>query len=127
MGRWVLVLLVLTGVTSAQELPSTSVSKKEWGWFAVVGAEIVADSVTTRVLYQRHYRENNPIAQPFVRSGVAGQIGASLLGAGAVGGGWLMLRRMHHERAAAWFLRSITVGEGSNDVRQFALLRTSTK
>jgi hypothetical protein len=128
MGRWVLVmLLVLAETARAQELPNVPVSKKEWGTFAVVGAEILADSVTTRVLYQRHYRENDPIAQPFVRAGVLGQIGASLLGAGAVGGAWLVLRRSHHDRAAAWFLRSVAVGEGCNVSRQFALLRTSKK
>jgi hypothetical protein len=69
MGRRVLVmLLVLTGAARAQELPNVPVSKEIWGTFAVVGAEILADSVTTRVLYQRHYRENDPIAQRlFVR------------------------------------------------------------
>jgi hypothetical protein len=91
----------------AQDLPGAPVSKKEWGAFVVVGAEIVADSVTTRLLYQRHYRENDPIAQPFVRAGISGQIGASLLGAGAAGTAWLILRRMHHEQAAKWFLRSV--------------------
>ncbi|MFZ0817610.1 MAG: hypothetical protein WAM78_18945 [Candidatus Sulfotelmatobacter sp.] len=122
-----MMLLVLTGTAHTQELPNVPVSKESWGMFAVVGAEILADSVTTRVLYQRHYRENDPIAQPFVRAGVPGQIGASLLGAGALGGAWLVLRRMHHDRAASWFLRSVAVGEGCNVVRQFALLRTSKK
>lgn len=128
MGRLVFIMLMaLTGAAHTQELPSAQVLKKEWATFAVVGAEILADSVTTRVLYQRHYRENDPIAQPFVRAGVPGQIGASLLGAGAVGGTWLVLRRAHHDRAAAWFLRSVIVGEGCNVVRQFAILRTSKK
>jgi hypothetical protein len=122
-----LLVLVLTGAARGQELPNVPVSKKEWGTFAVVGAEIVADSVTTRVLYQRHYRENDPIAQPFVRAGVPGQIGASLLGAGAIGGAWLVFRRMHHDRTATWFLRSVAVSEGCNVGRQFALLRTSKK
>jgi hypothetical protein len=127
MGRRVLVmLLVLTGAAHAQEIPNMPVSKESWGMFAAVGAEILADSVTTRVLYQRHYRENDPIAQPFVRAGVPGQIGASLLGAGALGGAWLVLRRMHHNRAAS-FLRSVVVGEGCNVARQFAILRTSKK
>src|SRR5580693_9309180 len=101
-----LLVLVLTGAARGQELPNVPVSKKGWRTFAVVDAEILADSVTTRVLYQRHYRENGPIAQPFVRAGVPGQIGASLLGAGAIGGAWLVFRRMHHDRTATWLLRS---------------------
>jgi hypothetical protein len=130
--RILIVLLALTGVAYAQELANMPmskklVSKKEWATFAVIGAEILADSVTTRVLYQRHYRENNPIAQPFVRAGVPGQVGASLLGAGALGGTWLVLRRSHHDRAATWVLRSVAVGEGCNVSRQFAILRTSKR
>jgi hypothetical protein len=128
MGRWVLVmLLVLTGAARAQELSRTPVSKEVWTTFAVIGGEVLADGVTTRVLYQRHYNETDPIAQPFVREGVPGQIGGSLLAAGAVGGAWLMLRRMHHDRAAKWFLRSVAIGEGCNVGRQFSILRTSKK
>jgi hypothetical protein len=128
MGRQILVaILVLTGAARAQELPSAPMSKETWGTIAVIGAEILADGVTTRVLYQRHYAETDPIAQPFVREGVAGQIGGSLLAAGAMGGAWLMLRRMHHDRAANWFLRSVAIGEGGNVGRQFSILRTSKK
>ena len=40
-------------------------------------------------------------------------------------GTWFLLRRTHHDRAADWFLRSVTAGEGYNVARQVALLRTS--
>jgi hypothetical protein len=93
--------------------------------FAIFGAEIVADGVTTRILYQRHYPETDPLARPFVQAGVPGQIAGSLLGAGAVGAMWLALHRTHHERAARWFLRSVEAGEGVNVARQFAVLRSS--
>jgi hypothetical protein len=128
MGRWVLVfVLVLTGAARGQDSASASVSKETWGMFGVIGGEVLADGVTTRVLYQRHYNETDPIAQPFVREGVAGQVGGSLLAAAAMGGAWLTLRRMHHQRASKWFLRSVAVGEGCNVGRQFSILRTSTK
>jgi hypothetical protein len=128
MGRWVLVMLVVwTGAAHGQELPDAPVSKATWTTFAGLGTEILADGATTRVLYQRHYDEINPLAKPFVHAGVPGQIGASLLGAGAISGVWFVLRRTHHDRAASWFLRSATAGEGCNLARQFALLRTSQK
>ena len=128
MGRWVLVMLfVWAGAVRGQELPDAPVSKETWGRFAVIGAEILTDGVTTRVLYQRHYNEINPLARPFVCAGVPGQIGGSLLGAGAVSGVWFVLRRTRHDRAASWFLRSVAAGEGSNVSRQLAILRTSRR
>jgi hypothetical protein len=126
MGRWILVLLMASAAAAhGQELPDTPVSKATWTTFVGLGTEILADGVTTRVLYQRHHKEIDPLARPFVDAGVPGQIGASLLGAGAMSGAWFLLRRMHHERAAAWFLRSVTAGEGLNVARQFTLVRTS--
>jgi hypothetical protein len=126
MGSRVLVMLLLcAGVARGQDLPDEPISKATWTTFAGLGAEILADGVTTRVLYQRHYDEINPLARPFVHAGVAGQAGASLLGVAAVGGVWLVLRRTHHDRAAGWFLRSVTASEGCNVARQFMLLRTS--
>jgi len=120
-------LFVLTGTLLAQELPNAAVSKATLATFAVFGTEVLADGVTTRVLYQRRYDETDPIARPFVHAGVPGQIGASLLGAGATGGVWFVLHRAHHERAATWFLRLVTVGEGCNVARQSAILRRSRK
>jgi hypothetical protein len=125
MGKWVLVLLVLTGTARGQASASGQVSTGTWAIFAGLGTEILADGVTTRVLYQRGYDEINPLAKPFVHAGVPGQVGASLLGAGAMGGAWFVLRRTHHNRAASWFLRSVTAGEGYNVGRQIAILRTS--
>jgi hypothetical protein len=126
MGRWILVLLLASsGVARGQQLRDAPVSKATWTTFAGFGAEILADGVTTRVLYQRHHKEIDPLAKPFVDAGVPGQIGASVIGAGAMGGVWFMLRRLHHERAAEWCLRSVTAGEGYNVARQFALVRTS--
>jgi hypothetical protein len=126
MGRWVLVmLLVLTRAAHGQELPSAPLSKATWMTFAGLGTEVLADGVTTRVLYQRHYDEVNPLAKPFVHAGALGQIGASLLGAGAISGVWFTLRRTHHDRAAQWFLTTVTAGEGCNVARQFVVLRTS--
>jgi hypothetical protein len=128
MGRCVLwMLLVWTGAAHGQELPDAPVSKATWTTFAVFGAEVLADGVTTRVLYQRHYDEINPLARPLVHAGVPGQVGACLLGAGATGGVWFVLRRTHHDHAASWFLRSVTAGEGYNVARQFTVLRASRK
>jgi len=126
MGRWgLLIFLVLTRAAQGQELPDAPVSKATWTTFAGLGTEIVADGVMTRVLYQRGHEEIDPLAKPFVRAGVPGQVGASLLGAGAMGGLWFVLHRLHHERAAGWFLRTATAGEGLNVARQAAILRTS--
>jgi hypothetical protein len=126
MGKWVAVILLLsTGVVLGQTLPDAPISKVTWTTLAGLGAEILADGVTTRVLYQRRYDENNPLVKPFVHAGVPGQIAASLLGAGAAGGTWFVLRRTHHDRAASWFLRFVTGAEGGNVFRQFTILRTS--
>ncbi len=120
-------LLVLTSVMLGQELPTVPLSKATLATFAVFGAEVLADGVTTRVLYQRAYWETDPLAKPFVRAGMAGQIGAGLLGVGAAGGAWYVLHRLHHEHIAKWFLRSVTAGEGLNDARQFSILRKSRR
>jgi hypothetical protein len=87
----------------------------------------VADGVTTRVLYQRSYDETDPLAKPFVHAGVAGQVGAILLGAGMIGGVWFVLHGAHREGMDRWFLRSVTATEGCNVGRQFLILRTSRK
>jgi hypothetical protein len=126
MGTRVLVMLLLgAGIAGGQELPDAPISKVTWTTFAGLGTEILADGVSTRVLYQRRYDEINPLARPFVHAGVPGQAVASVLGAAAVGSVWLVLRRTHHDRAARWFLSSVTAGEGCNVARQFMLLRTS--
>jgi hypothetical protein len=131
-GRVLVMLLICTAAGHAQRLPHVSVStaivsRQTYLAFAVIGTEVVADSITTRVLYQRNYGETDPLARPFVHAGVPGQIGASLLGLGATGGMWIVLHRWHHDPAAKWFLRSVALGEGCNDARQFAILRTSKK
>ncbi len=118
-------LLVLAGAAHGQTSASAQLSKGTWATFAGLGTEILADGVTTRVLYQRHYDEIDPLAKPFVHDGVPGQVGASLLAAGAMGGVWFVLRHTHHDRATSWFLRSVTAGEGYNVGRQIAILRTS--
>jgi hypothetical protein len=124
-------LLALTVLSRGQDLPQAPLARETRTqtrtMFAIFGAEVLADGITTRVLYQRHYPETDPLARPFVQAGVPGQIGASLLGAGAVGGVWFALHRTHHDRAAKWFLRSVTAAEGGNVARQFAVLRTSRK
>jgi len=127
MGSRVLVMLLLGGarVAGAQGLPDAPISKATWTTFAGIGAEMVADSVTTRVLYQRRYDELNPLVKPFVHAGVPGQAGGTLLGAAATGGMWFILRRTRHHRAAEWFLHSVAAGEGGNVARQFMILRTS--
>lgn len=131
MGRWIVIIvlvwveLVWVGAARGQELQDAPVSKTTWSTFAGLGAEILADGVTTRVLYQRHYDELDPLAKPFVHAGVPGQIGVSLLGAGAMGGAWFLLHRAHHERTAKWFLRSVAAGEGYNVARQVAVVRAS--
>ncbi len=126
MSKWVVImLLVWVGAGWGQELPDAPVSKATWTTFVGLGTEILADGVTTRVLYQRHYDELDPVARPFVHAGVPGQIGVSLLGAGALTGAWFVLRRTHHECAAKWFLRTVAIGEGFNVARQVAVLRAS--
>jgi hypothetical protein len=128
MGRYIVVILLLwTGAARGQSLdvPDAPLTKTTWTTFVGLGAEILADGVTTRILYQRHHDELDPLAKPFVHAGVPGQIGASLLGAGAMGGAWFLLHRTHHDRAAGWFLRSMTGSEGYNVARQFDLLRKS--
>jgi hypothetical protein len=128
MGRRItLILFVLTGLAPGQELPNAPASKVTLATFAVLGSEIVADGVTTRVLYQRSYGETDPLAKPFVHAGVAGQVGASLLGAGTIGGVWFVLHRAHRDGMARWFLRSVTAAESCNVGRQFSILRTSRK
>jgi hypothetical protein len=145
MGRIAAVLLLLSCAASGQDLPSDSLlnnssfdkgtsekgireepmSRETKMTFAIFGSELLADGVATRILYQRHYDEIDPLAKPFTHAGVPGQVGASLLGAGVVGGAWWVLHRTHHERIARNFLRSVTAAEGSNVGRQFSILRTS--
>lgn len=142
MGRIGAVLLLLACAASGQDLPSDSflnnrlldksapdapISRETKVAFAVFGGELLADGVATRILYQRHYDEIDPLAKPFTHAGVPGQIGASLLAAGAIGGAWWVLHRTHHDRIARNFLRSVTAAEGSNVGRQFCILRTSKK
>src|SRR5579863_7315478 len=105
--RILVVLLLCAGAASGQDLPGRSLldtgtlgvpmSRETKMAFAVFGSELLADGVATRILYQRHYDEIDPLAKPFTRAGVPGQIGASLLGAGAIGGAWWVLHRTHHE------------------------------
>ncbi len=135
--RILVVLLLCAGAASGQDLPGRSLldtgtlgvpmSRETKMAFAVFGGELLADGVATRILYQRHYDEIDPLAKPFTHAGVPGQIGASLLGAGAIGGAWWVLHRTHHDRIARNFLRSVTAVEGSNVGRQFSILRTSKK
>ncbi len=128
MGRQIAAMLfLLTGVVSGQEMRNAPVSNVTLASFAVLGGEIVADGVTTRVLYQRSYAETDPLAKPFVHAGVAGQVGASVLGAAAIGGVWFVLHRAHREGTARWLLRSVSAAEGCNVGRQFSILRTSRK
>ncbi|MFZ0138662.1 MAG: hypothetical protein WAK89_16470 [Candidatus Sulfotelmatobacter sp.] len=128
MGRQIAAMLfLLTGVMPGQEALNAPVPKVTLATFAVLGSEILADGVTTRVLYQRSYAETDPLAKPFVHAGVPGQVGASLLGAGTIGGVWFVLHRAHREGMARWFLRSVTAAEGCNVGRQFSILRTSRK
>ena len=93
--------------------------------FAIFGAEVTGDVVTTRILYQRHHPENDPLARPFVQAGIPGQIGAGLLGMGVTGGLWFALHHMRRDRAASWFLRTVTVGEGGNVARQIVIVHRS--
>ncbi len=126
MIRWVpVVFLLVIGGARGQELPDAPISKATWATFAGLGAEILADGVTTRILYQRGYDEIDPLAKPFVHAGVPGQVGASLLAVGAMSGAWFVLRRTHHPRVANWLLRSVTAGEGFNVARQASILRPS--
>ena len=125
--RITVIWFVLTGFAPGQELPNAPVSNVTFGTFAVLGSELVADGVTTRVLYQRSYEETDPLAKPFVHAGVAGQVGASLLGAATIGGVWFVLHRAHRDGMARWFLRSVTAAEGCNVGRQFSILRKSRK
>jgi hypothetical protein len=133
MKRRTLVALWLIGAATGQELPEArlsqqaSISRQSWAMFAGLGGEIVADGVTTRVLYQRHHDETDPVARPFVHAGVPGQVAVSLLGAGALAGTWWLLRRSHRERMARNLLWSVAAVEGGNDAREFAILRTSRR
>ena len=103
-----------------RDLPSApSETKAE---FAVLTAEIIADGVSTRILYQRGCGENDPLARPFVRAGVGGQVAGSFLGLAAAGGAWVILHRTHHDRVAKWMLRSAVAAEGVNDIRQFKVM-----
>lgn len=123
--RLAAILSILTSLSLAQEidLPEAPMPREAKIEFAVLAAEVVADGVSTRILYQRGCGENNPIAKPFVRAGVGGQVAASLLSVAAVGGAWALLHRTHHDRMAKWMLRTLVVGEGINDIRQFQVMR----
>lgn len=155
MYRQILVVLLLIGAAAGQDLPETpmfrqaafsqrapvstrdskqavisqraSISRRDWVMFAGLGAEIVADGVTTRVLYQRRYYEDDPLARPFVQAGVPGQVAASLMAAGGLAGAWWALHRSHRDRMARGLLWSAAAVEGANDARQFAILRGSRR
>lgn len=92
--------------------------------FVAFAAEVAADGVSTRLLYTRGCGENDPIARPFVRAGVGGQVAASFLGFAAIGRAWAILCHTHHERMAQWMLRTALAGEGINDARQFNVMMT---
>ena len=122
--RLAAILSILTASSIAQEinLPEAPMPREAKIEFAVFAAEVAADGITTRMLYQRGCGENNPIAKPFVRAGVGGQVAASLLSVAAVGGAWAIFHRTHHDRMAKWMLRTLVAGEGINDIRQFRVM-----
>mgnify|MGYP001186451717 CR=1 FL=1 len=122
--RLAAILSMLLGTSFAQEinLPEAPMPREAKVEFAVFAAEVVADGVSTRILYQRGCGENNPIAKPFVRTGVGGQVAASLLSVAAVGGAWAIFHRTRHDRMAKWMLRTLVAGEGINDIRQFRVM-----
>jgi hypothetical protein len=111
-----------TSLTQEVNLPDAPMPREAKVEFAVFAAEVVADGVSTRILYQRGFGENNPIAKPFVRAGIGGQVAASLLSVAAVGGAWAIFHRTHHDRMAKWMLRTLVIGEGINDIRQFRVM-----
>jgi len=92
--------------------------------FAAFAAEVAADGISTRMLVQQGCGEHDPLARPFVRAGVGGQVAASVLGFAAVGAAWIILRRTHHAHLATWMLRTAVAGEGINDIRQFRVMAT---
>jgi hypothetical protein len=122
--RLAAILSILLGTSLTQEinLPDAPMPREAKVEFAVFAAEVVADGVSTRILYQRGFGENNPIAKPFVRAGIGGQVAASLLSVAAVGGAWAIFHRTHHDRMAKWMLRTLVIGEGINDIRQFRVM-----
>ena len=133
--RLAVILAILLGTSFAQNTSSfiqedklpeapTRIPTEAKIEFAAFAAEVAADGVSTRVLYQRGCSENDPVARPFVRAGVGGQVAASFLGLAAVGGAWAILRRTHHDRIAKWMLRTAVAGEAANDIRQFRVMAT---
>jgi len=116
---------VLVSVSFAQDTNFPKVPTEAKVEFAAFAAEVAADSVTTRILSQRGLIELDPVARPFVRAGVGGQVGAGLLSVAAAGGVWAILHRTHHDRIAKWMLRTLVAGEGANVGRQFNLVAGS--
>lgn len=132
------ILAILLGTSFAQNTSSliqedklpeapTRISTEAKIEFAAFAAEVAADGVSTRLLYQRGCSETDPVARPFVRAGVPGQVAATFLGLAAVAGAWAILHHTHHERMAKWMLRTAVAGEGANDIRQFRFVATQCR
>ena len=116
---------ILVSASFAQDTNSSKVPTEAKIEFAAFAAEVAADGVTTRILYQRGLSELDPVARPFVHAGVGGQVGAGLLSVAVAGGVWTIFHRTHHDRIAKWMLRAVVAGEGANVARQFNLVAAS--
>lgn len=97
------VLLVLCSSLLAQpDAPSRLWTRENKTTFAVGGALVIADSITTQNILNHGGRETNPLARPLVKHGWPGQIAASSIGFFGSLGLSYALYRTGHPKLASW-------------------------
>jgi len=87
---------------------------------AALAVEVAVDGYKTQY-WKNHdplMKEDNPIARPLVMAGIAGQVGASALGMGAVLGAQWLAHKLGHDEMAKWIGRAAVAGEGLNAARE---------
>jgi hypothetical protein len=82
--------------------------------FAALAGLVAADGFTTQVALTGggNFREMNPIARPFVKNGVAGQVAASSIGLGATTGTAYLLHKTGHHKLERLVLNAAIGVEG---------------
>lgn len=122
MKKLAIVFLLLAARGFGQELPNTPsfwTKEKKAEVVAFAGA-VTTDALTTQRGLRNGFHEQNPLMQPFVTRGAAGNTVGFGLGFGAGVGVVYMLHKTHHykaERVAMRALLVIEVGVVANNIR----------